>query len=50
MRKSERSYVSCSEREKEAETERKRKKNPQLPEIVFYVTWLAADLITSDWT
>lgn len=31
--------------------ERERKsKNPRLPEIVFYVTWPAADVIASDWT
>lgn len=37
------------EREREAEAEsNKEKKNPRLPEIVFYVTWLAADVITSD--
>lgn len=30
--------------------ERKGEKNPRLPEIVFYVTWLAADVIASDST
>lgn len=55
MRNSESSYVSCSEREKKEgekkkgrQRERKGKKNPRPPEIVFYVTWLAADVIASD--
>lgn len=38
----ERSYVSCSERQKE------RRKYPRLPEVAFYLTRLAADVIASD--
>lgn len=36
------------ERKKQRQKAIKEKKNPRLPEIVFYVTWLAADVITSD--
>ncbi len=37
------------ERKKDRKAERKKgKKNPRPPEIVFYVTWLAADVIASD--
>lgn len=40
--------MSHVQREKKREAGRKKVKNSRPPEIVFYVTWLAADVIASD--
>lgn len=51
MKENQRGVVSRSKSEKEAEAESNREgggKSPRPPEIVFYVTWPAADVITSD--
>ncbi len=40
--------MSRVQRERKEGERKKEKKNPRPPEIVFYVTWLAADVIASD--